>query len=73
MISAPYELEPGPTDSHNRCDQQGSGEYVHLRNLVGVLLLTYNIKFEVDGDSGQINSRHVRTLRLKYLTCSAVF
>ena len=43
---------------------EGSGEYVHLGNLVRVLLLTNNIKFDVDGDSGQINSRHVCTLCL---------
>ena len=32
---------------------EGSGEHVHLRNLVRVSLLTI-IKFEVDGDLGQI-------------------
>ena len=32
---------------------EGSGEYVRLRNLVRVSLLT-NIKFEVDEDSDQI-------------------
>ena len=62
MRRAPYELVPGPADSYDRCYQRSLREYVHLRNIVRVSLLTNNIKFEVDGDLGQINSRHVRTL-----------
>ena len=47
---------------------KGSEEYVHLRNLARVLLLTNNIKFEVDGDSGPCTN-----FVFKILDMSAVF
>ena len=58
LRSAPYELAPGHFVNRllvlmTDVISEGSEEYVRVRNLVRVSLLTY-IKFEVDEDSVQI-------------------